>query len=152
MVKTKQTMLAQLIAMAVIFFLFLLAIFIVVPILRYLFILFIVVNIVLGFINGKRNIPANITFILLTPLLFIPVLEYFITFILVVLTGIYLVMFWLWYRKGGVEEIKDKKEEKKKKFHFPVWLIVVLIIIAVIFMLLVILALLFFSTTNIGVG
>ena len=149
--KTKQTMLAQLIARAVIFALFLLAIFMVVPALRYLFILFIVVNIVLGFVNGKRDIWMNIVLIILTPLLFIPVLEYFITVILVILTGIHLVRFWLWYKKGGVEEIKDKKEEKKK-FHFPVWLIVVLIIIAVIFMLLVIMALLFFSTTSMSMG
>ncbi len=148
MVKTKQTMLAQLIARAVIFALFLLSIFIVVPGIRYLFILFIIANIVLGFINGKRNLPANITFIILTPSLFIPVLEYLTTVILVVLTGIYLIIFYLWFRKGGVEEVKDKK----KKFHFSGWLIVVSIIIAIIFLLLIIMALLFFSTTSIGMG
>lgn len=151
MVKTKQTMLAQLIARAVIFVLFLLSIFLVVPALRYLFILFIIVNFVLGFINGKRSLSENIIFIILTPSLFVPVLEYLATIILVVLTGIHLLRFWLWYKGGGEEEVKNEKE-KKKKFHFPVWLIVVLIIIAIIFMLLIIMALFFFSTTSMGMG
>ncbi len=144
MVKTKQTMLVQLIARAVIFALFLLALFVVVPALRYLLILFIITNIGLGFINGKRDLPANIIFIILTPSLFIPVLEYLTTIILVVLLGISLLRFYLWFRKGGVEEVKDKK----KKFHIPGWLIAVLIVIAVIFILLVLMALLFFSTTS----
>ena len=152
MVKTKQTMLAQLIASAVIFVLFLLAIFIVVPILRYLFILFIIVNVVLGFINGRRNLPANIAFVILTPGLFVPVLEYLITVILVILIGISLVRFYLWFKKGGVEEVKKKEKKDGKTFHFPGWLIAVLIIIAVIFMLVVIMALLFFSTTSMGMG
>jgi len=152
MVKTKQTMLAQLIARAVIFLLFLLSIFIVVPGIRYLFILFIIVNLVLGFINGKKNISINIVFIILIPSLFIPVLEYLTTIILVILTGIHLVMFYLWFRKGGVEEVKDKKKEKEKKFHIPRWLIVVLIIITIFFMLLIIIGLLFFSTTSMGMG
>ena len=110
MVKTKKTMLAQLIAMAVIFALFLLAIFVVVPGLRYLFMLFIIINLVLGFINGKKNLPANISFIMLTPALFIPVLEYLITVILVVITGLHLLRFYLWFEKGGKKK-KGKKAE-----------------------------------------
>ena len=113
MVKTKQTMLAQLIARAVIFALFLLAIFIVVPALRYLFILFIIVNLVLGSINSKRELPANIAFIILIPWLFIPVLEYLITVILVVLTGIHLLMFYPWYKGGG----KEKKGKKRNSYN-----------------------------------
>jgi len=109
MVRTKQTMLAQLIARAVIFFLLLLGIFIVVPVLRYLFILFIIANLVLGFINGKRDMFTNVVFIWLTPSLFIPVLEYLTTIILFVVTGIHLLMFYLWYKEGGKE---DKKKEK----------------------------------------
>lgn len=156
MVKTKQTMLAQLILRAVIFFLFLLGLFIVVPGLRYLFILFIIGNIVLGFINGKKNIFVNIIFVLLIPWLFVPVLEYLITIILVVLLGIHLVMFYLWFRKGGVEEVKDKKvkkgEEEKKKFHFPVWLIVVLIIAGVFLLLLILVALVFAGFSSVSTG
>jgi len=134
MVRTKHTMLAQLIARAVIFVLFLLAIFIVVPAIRYLFILFIIANIILGFINGKRNLPMNILFILLTPWLFFPVIEYLITIILVVLTGIHLLMFYLWHRKGGVEEKKNEKNEKKK-IHMPWWLIGLIIIGGIILIL-----------------
>ncbi len=115
MVKTKQTMLAQLIAGAVIFALFLLSIFVVVPVLRYVFILFIIANIVLGFINGKRNILMNIIFIGLTPSLFIPVLEYLITIILGVLTVIHLVMFWLWYKDGGKEKTEKSDNNKIQK-------------------------------------
>lgn len=114
MIKTKQTILIQLIARVVIFALFLLAIFIVVPGLRYLFLLFIIVNLVLGFINHKRDLPANITFIILTPNLFIPVLEYLITVILVVFTGIHFLRFYLWFKKGGVEKIEEKKKGSKK--------------------------------------
>jgi len=118
MVKTKQTMIAQLIVRAVIFLLLLLGLLIVVPGLRYLFMLFIIVNFVLGFINGRRNLPVNITFIILTPLLFIPILEYLITIILVILTGIHLVRFWLWYNGGGKEKKRksynDKIEQKLK--------------------------------------
>ncbi len=110
MVKTKQTMIAQLIVRAVILLLLLLGLLIVVPGLRYLFMLFIIVNFVLGFINGRRDLPVNITFIILTPLLFIPILEYLITIILVILTGIHLVRFWLWYRDGG-------KEKKRKSYN-----------------------------------
>ena len=143
--KTK-IILAQLITRAVIFLLFLLGIFLVVPGLRYVFILFIIANLVLGFINGKRNLPANITFIILTPLLFIPVLEYLITAILVVLTGIHLVRFYLWFSKGYVEEVKDKK----KKFHIPRWLIVVLIIIGIFFLFLILAALAFTSFSGVS--
>ena len=115
MVKTKQTMLAQLIARAVIFVLFLLAIFVVVPGLRYVFIVFIIANFVLGFINGRKDISFNIVFILLTPWLFVLVLEYLITLILVILIGINLVMFYLWFRKGGVEKVKDKKGKREER-------------------------------------
>ena len=157
MVKTKQTMLAQLILRAVIFLLFLLGIFIVVPGLRYIFILFIIANIVLGFINGKKDILANMSFVILTPWLFVPVLEYLITIILEVILGIHLVMFYLWFRKGGVKEEKDKKvkkgEEEKKKFHIPAWLIVLLIIMGVFLLLLILVILAFagFSSVSSGV-
>lgn len=149
MVKTK-TILAQLITRAVIFLLFLAGIFIVVPGLRYVFILFIIANIVLGFINDKKDILANIGFIMLTPWLFIPVLEYLITIILVILIGINLVMFYLWFKKGGVNEVKSKKEEKKK-IHLPVWLIVLLIIIGIFFLFLVFMAIFAFSSVSGGV-
>ncbi len=151
MVKTKQTMLAQLIARAVILFLFLLGIFIVIPGLRYMLIVFIIGNIVLGFINGKKDILMNIIFILLTPWLFIPVLEYLITIILVILLGIHLVMFYLWFRKGGVEEVKGKKvkkgEEEKKKIHISGVLIAIAIIIGLVLLGLILVAL-FFSVTS----
>ena len=157
MVKTKQTMLVQLIARAMIFVLFLLSIFIVVPGLRYVFILFIIANIVLGFINGKRDILVNIIFIMLTPWLFIPVLEYLITIILVVLIGIHLLMFYLWFRKGGVEEVKNKKgnkeeDKEKKKIHIPGWLIALLIIIGVFLLLLVLVILAFAGFSGVSSG
>jgi len=114
MVKTKQTILAQLIARAVIFLLFLVAVFVVVPVLRYLLILFIITNLIFGFINGKKDLPVNIAFIILTPLLFIPVLEYLITIILMALIGIHLVMFWLWYKGGGKEKEKKEKSDDGK--------------------------------------
>ena len=151
--KTKQTMLAQLIARAVIFALFLLGIFIVVPGLRYIFILFIIANIVLGFINDKRDILVNIIFIMLTPWLFIPVLEYLITIILVILIGINLVMFYLWFRKGGVKKVKDKKGKKEevKERKFPVWLIVFLAIVGVVVLLFILLVILAFGSVSSGV-
>lgn len=150
MVKTK-TMLAQLIARAVIFFLFLLGLFIVVPGLRYIFILFIILNIVLGFINGKKNIFINIIFVLLTPWLFFPILEYMITAILVVLLGIHLLRFFLWFRKGGVvEKKKEKKDEEKKKF--PRWLIIVLILAGVFFLFLILVALAFAGFSSVSTG
>jgi len=152
MVKTKQTMLAQLIARAVIFFLFLLGLFMVVPGLRYLLILFIIGNVVLGFINGKRNIFMNIIFIGLTPWLFFPILEYMITAILVVLLGVHLVRFYLWYKKGGIVKIKDKKDEEKKKFYIPRWLIVVLIIMGVFFLFLILVALIFAGFSSVSTG
>lgn len=148
-------MLAQLIARAVIFLLFLLAIFVVVPALRFLFILFIIANIVLGFINGKKSIPENIIFIILTPSLFIPVLEYLTTVILVVLTGVHLLRFYLWFRKGGVD-VKKKEEEKKKKFHIlglQIAVPIIILIFLILFILFILLmALLFFSTTSVGIG
>jgi hypothetical protein len=109
MVKAKEkTRLAQLIARAVIFVLFFLSIFIVIPGIRFLFMLFIVVNLVLGFINGRRNILTNVVFVLLAPWLFIPILEYLATVILVVITGVHLLRFYLWFRKG-----EEKKRKKK---------------------------------------
>ena len=151
--KTKQTILAQLIARAVIFFLFLLAIFIVVPALRYLFILFIIVNLVLGFINGKRNLPTNIALIILTPSLFIPVLEYLTTIILVILLGVHLLMFYLWYKNGRIEKVKDKKkrgEEEGKTRWWSKWWIILLVILAGVVLLLIAMALLFFSVNTVG--
>jgi len=97
--KVKKTMLAQLIVRVVMFLLFLLSVFIIVPSIRYLFIVFIIVNLVLGFINKKRSIFMNIVFILLFPSLFIPIWEYLITIILLALTGIHVLMFCLWYQK-----------------------------------------------------
>lgn len=147
-------MLAQLIARAVILFLFLLGIFIVVPGLRYVFIVFIIANIVLGFINGKKDISFNVVFILLTPSLFIPVLEYLTTIILVVLLGIHLLMFYLWFRKGGVEKVKDKKgkkEEDKEKKKFPVWLIVLLTVVGIVVLLAALLIILAFASISSGV-
>jgi hypothetical protein len=146
MVRTEQTMMGQLIARAVIFVLFFIGIFIVVPILRYLFMLFIIANVVLGFINGKRSLPMNIAFIILTPGLFIPVLEYLITIILVVLTGINLLMFYSWYKDGGKEE-KENVEKEKKKFHISGWLIAGGIIVGIL-LLLVVLALFSFAGVN----
>ncbi len=147
-------MLAQLIARAVIFVLFLLSIFIVVPALRYIFISFIIINLVLGFINGKKDISFNVVFILLTPSLFIPVLEYLITIILVILIGINLLMFYLWFRKGGVEKVKDKKGKKEevKERKFPVWLIVFLAIVGVVVLLFILLVILAFSSVSSGVS
>jgi len=153
MVKTKQTILAQLIARAVIFFLFLLAIFIVVPALRYLLILFIIANLVLGFINGKRNLPTNIALIILTPSLFIPVLEYLTTVILVILLGVHLLMFYLWYQGGGVEKKKDIKKkggEEEKTRWWSKWWIILLVILGVIMLLLIVMAFLFFGVSTIG--
>ena len=99
----------QLAIRAIMFLLFLLAIFVVIPGLRYIFILFIIVNIILGFINKKRSIFMNIVFIILAPSLFIFIWEYLITVILVVLTGIHVLMFYLWFKGGGVEKVKVKK-------------------------------------------
>ncbi|MBU2616990.1 MAG: hypothetical protein KKB79_03360 [Nanoarchaeota archaeon] len=149
MVKTKQTMLAQLIARAVIFGLFLLGLFIIVPALRYLFMLFIIVNVVLGFINGKRNIPINIIFILAVPSLFVPVLEYLTTVILVVLTGVHLLLFYLWWKGGGEEE---KEDDKKKKFHISRWLIAGAIIIGVVLLFLILIAFAFTSSFDVSSG
>jgi len=153
MVKTKETMLAQLIARAVIFGLFLLGLFIVVPALRYLLMLFIIANVALGFINGKRNILINIIFILATPLLFVPILEYLITVILVVLIGVHLLMFYLWWKGGGEEEVKDdKKDDKKKGFHISGWMIVLAIIIGVVLLLLLLAAFAFSSFSGVSSG
>ena len=96
------------------FLLFLLAIFVAIPGLRYIFILFIIANIILGFMNGKKSIITNIIFIILAPSLFIFIWEYLITVILVVLTGIHALRFYLWYKRGGVEKVKVKKVENKK--------------------------------------
>ena len=147
MVKTKKTMLVQLIARAVIFALFLLSIFVVVPALRYLFILFIIVNFVLGFINGRKNIFTNVVFIILIPSLFVPIWEYLITVILVVVTGVHLLRFYLWYREGGVEEVK---KDKKKKSHGLGFKIAISVIIAIFFILLMLAILALFSVSSIG--
>jgi len=112
MEKTQKTMLWQLIARGAMFLLFLLSIFIVVPLIRYIFILFIIVNLILGFINGKKSIFMNIVFIILAPSLFIFIWEYLITIVLVVLTGIHLLLFYLWFRKGGIEKVEKKVEKK----------------------------------------
>ena len=103
----------QLAIRLIMFLLFVVAIFVAIPGLRYIFILFIIANIILGFMNGKKSIITNIVFILLAPSLFILIWEYLITVILVVLTGIHTLLFYLWFRRGGVEKVKVKKVEKK---------------------------------------
>lgn len=108
MIKTEKTLKAQLIVRGIMFLLFFIAIFTVVPGLRYLFLLFIIANLVLGYTNERKDVLGNVTFILLAPLLFIPVLEYLITAMLVVFTGIHLLRYYLWYRKGGKKDIKKK--------------------------------------------
>ena len=151
--KKKQTMLAHLIARAAILLLFLFAIFIEIPFLKYAFIVFIIANIVLGFINGKKDILINVGSVLLAPWLFIPVLEYLITIILVIILGVHLVMFYLWFRKGGVEEVKDEKVKGKKEEgrKFPVWLIVLLTIVGIVVLLFIFLVVLAFGSMSSGV-
>jgi len=145
-VKGKGVMLAQLIARSVIFVLFLLSIFVVVPAIRYLFILFIIVNLVLGFVNGRRNIITNVVFVILAPSLFVPIWEYLITVILVVISGVHLLRFYLWYRKGGVVEVK-----KKKGSHGLGFKIVISIIVGVVVLLLLLVLLALFSFSSSGV-
>jgi hypothetical protein len=152
----KKIMLGQLILRAVILLLFFLGIFIEIPGIRYIFILFIIANLVLGFINHKKDIFMNIIFIGLAPWLFIPILEYLITMIISVLLALHLGLFYLWFRKDGVVEVKNKnvkgkKGEEEKKFHMPVWLIILLTVVGTIILLLIFLALLAFGSVSSGV-
>ena len=96
----------------------------------------------------------NMILLALYPFLFLFIIEYLATVLGSIVSFIYLVMFWIWYRKGGVEEVKDKKEDKKKKFRIlgfqiavPI-IILIFLILLVFLILLIIIGLFFFSTTS----
>jgi len=106
MAKNKK-LLWQLIVRAGIFLIFFLGIF-VKPhsLLLYLLFLLIIANIVLGFINGKRSILLNISFLILYPLLYVVIIEYFATLLGSVISFIGLILFYFWYKKGASQSKK----------------------------------------------
>jgi len=115
MQKSKTTLLAQLILRGMIFVLFFLSLFVALPsFFIYLLLLFLVVNIVLGFINKKRNILSNIVLFGLTLLLLVFLIEYIATILGTIISFLHLLFFFLYYLKGGEEKEKEEKEKKKK--------------------------------------
>ena len=113
--KSKKTLLIQLIIRGIIFVLFFLSIFVALPsFVIYLLLLFVVVNIVFGFINKKINIFPNIVLFGLTLLLLVFLIEYIATILGTIISFLHLLFFFLYYLKGGEEKEKEEKEKKKK--------------------------------------
>ena len=97
----KQTMLSQFIIRILIFLLFFLGIFIELPsFILYLFLPLIIANLVLGFINKKRDIFTNINFLVLYPFLFVIIIEYLVTILGTILSFIHVLSFGLGYLKN----------------------------------------------------
>ena len=117
MEKSRTTLLTQLILRGMIFVLFFLSLFVALPsFVIYLLLLFIVVNIVFGFINKRVNILPNIALFALTLLLFVFLIEYVATILGIAISFLHLLFFILFYLKGGEEkEIKKLKKGKKLK-------------------------------------
>ncbi len=111
MQKSKTTLLIQLIIRGIIFVLFFLSLFVALPsFIVYLLLLFIIANVVIGFINKKRNIFPNIVLFGLALLLLVFLIEYIATILGTIVSFLHLLFFFLYYLKGG----EEKKEEKKK--------------------------------------
>jgi len=113
MQKTKTTLLTQLILRGIIFILFFLSLFVAMPsFIVYLLLLFIIANVVFGFINKKINIFPNIVLFGLALLLLVFLIEYIATIVGTLVSFLHLLFFFLYYLKGGEEKEKKKKVEK----------------------------------------
>ncbi len=116
MEKSKTTLLTQLISRGIIFLLFFLSLFVALPsFVIYLLLLFIIVNVVFGFINKKRNIFPNLVLFGLALLLLVFLIEYIATILGTIISFLHLLFFFLYYLKGGEETEKKKKPEKEEK-------------------------------------
>ncbi len=112
MQKSKTTLLTQLILRGIIFVLFFLSLFVAMhSFIVYLLLLFIIANVVFGFINKKRNIFPNIVLFGLALLLLVFLVEYIATILGTIVSFLHLLFFFLYYLKGGEE--KEKKVEKE---------------------------------------
>jgi len=98
-VETK-TLTIQLIVRIAIFLIFLLGVFIKVPsYLLYLLLLLVIANIVLGFMNKRRNLITNIVFLIMYPLLYVIIIEYLVILIGTVVSFVHALRFYLFYKK-----------------------------------------------------
>ena len=109
MEKTQKTLTIQLIMRIAIFAIFFLGVFIKVPsFLLYLIIPLILANLILGFINQRRSIMANILLIVFYPLLFLPLgFGYIATPLGSIVSFIHVLLFYL---KAYKQDIKPKKK------------------------------------------
>ena len=109
MEKTPETMLTQLILRGLIFLVFFLSIFIAMPSsIIYLLILFIVANVVVGFINEHRGIVTNVVLLALSLLLLVFLIEYLATIIGAVISFFHLLFFGIAYFKKEKKPVKSK--------------------------------------------
>ena len=108
--KNKQKILAQLIVAGVIFLLFFIGIFVKVSsLLLYFLLLLIIANLILGFINKRRNIFVSAVFLLLYPLLFVVIIEYLATILGAIISLVYALRLGFWYKNTGKKKVKEKK-------------------------------------------
>ena len=116
MEKTPQTILTQLILRGIIFVLFFLSLFVALPpFVIYLLLLFVIANVVFGFINKKRNIIPNIALFILALFLLVFLIEYIATILGTIISFLHLLFFFLYYLKGGKEKVEKVEKEEKKK-------------------------------------
>jgi hypothetical protein len=99
-IEKSKTLTIQLIVRIAIFLVFLLGVFMKIPsYLLYLFLLLIIANIVLGFMNKRRNLVTNIVFLIMYPLLYVIIIEYLVILIGTIVSFVHALRFYLYYQK-----------------------------------------------------
>ena len=101
MAKKDKKVLLQFVARLAIFLIFLMGVFVEIPLaLLYLLLPLIVANLVLGFMNKKRSIVTNVVLLLIYPLLFVVLVEYLVILLGTVLSFIHALTFYFEFRKS----------------------------------------------------
>ena len=133
----------QLFVRLAIFLIFFLGIFAKIHSFKYVLMLLILANFVLGFFTKKRGILMNIVLFALTQPLSVILVEYLVVILGSLLSFIHMLIFAIRFFKG--EKAVSKEKSSKRKIRWWLW---VIIIVAVVIVLMILVSLLSFGVSR----